>query len=65
MDKNIQFLKDACLALVEEIRADRQLAEVAKVYKNGGTDVALVMEAEKKKAPCFAIRGPRRQAVHR
>ena len=48
MDKNIQFLKDACLALVEQIRTDRQLAEVAKVYKNGGTDVALVMtEAEK------------------
>ena len=57
MDKNLQFLKDACLALVEEIRTDRQFAEVAKVYKNGGTDIALVMkDAEKKKAPCFAIR---------
>ena len=57
MDKNLQFLKDACLALVEKIRTDRQLAEVAKVNKNGGTDIALVMaDAEKKKAPCFAIR---------
>ena len=57
-DKNLQFLKDACHGLIEEIRTDRQLAEVAKVYKNGGTDVALVgmTEAEKKKAPCFALR---------
>ena len=39
------------------IRTDRQLAEVAKVYKKGGTDIALVMkDAEKKNAPCFAIR---------
>ena len=45
------------MALVEEIRTDRQLTEVAKVSKNGGTDIALVMtDAEKKKAPCFAIR---------
>ena len=43
MDKNTQFLKDACLALVEEIRTDRQLAQVAKVYKNGGTDIAIVI----------------------
>ena len=57
-DKNLQFLKDACTGLIEEIRTERQLAEVAKVYKNGGTDVALVgmTEAEKKKAPCFALR---------
>ena len=57
-DKNLQFLKDACTGLIEEIRTDRQLAEVAKVYKNGGTDIALVgmTEAEKKKAPCFALR---------
>ena len=32
MEKNLQFLKDAYLALVEEIRTDRQLAEFAKVY---------------------------------
>ncbi len=57
-DKNLQFLKDACHGLIEEIRTERQLAEVAKIYKNGGADVALVgmTEAEKKKAPCFAIR---------
>ena len=55
--KFLKDAKDACLVLVEEIRTDRQLAEVAKVYKNGGTDIALVMtDAEKKKAPCFAIR---------
>ena len=52
-----QFLKDACLAPVEKIRTNRLLAEVAKVYKNGNTDIALVMtNAEKKKAPCFALR---------
>ena len=62
VDKNIQFLMDACLALVEEIRTDRQLAEVAKVYKNGGTDVALVMGREEE-GPLR--RHPRRQAVHR
>ena len=57
MNKNIQFLKDTCLALVEEIRTDRRLVEIAKVYKKEGIDVALVMtEAEKKKAPCFATR---------
>ena len=57
MDNNLQFLKNACLALMEEIRTDRQLAEIAKVCKNGGTDIALVMtDTEKKKAPCFAIR---------
>ena len=56
-DKNITFLKDACVGLIEEIRTERQLAEVAKVYKNGGTDVALVMtEEQKKKAPCFKLR---------
>ena len=52
MYKSLQFLKDACLALVEEIRTDRQLAEIAKVYQNGGTDIALVMaDAGKKKTP--------------
>ena len=52
MDKNLQFLKDACLALVEDIHTDRQLAQFAKVYKIGGTVIALVMtSAEKKKAP--------------
>ena len=57
MGKNLQFLRDACLALVEEIRMDRQLAEVANVYKNGSTVIALVkIDAEEKKAPCFAIR---------
>ena len=68
MDKNIQFLKDACLALVEVIRTDRQLAEVAKVYKNGGTGVALVVtQVEKKRVPCFVIRDgkPSRHQDHR
>ena len=57
-NKNLQFFKDACTGLMEEMRPERQLAEVAKVYKKGGTDVALVamIEAEKNKAPCIAFR---------
>ena len=54
MDKNLRFLGDTCVTIVEEIRTDRQLAElaeVAKVNKNGGTDIALMMtDAEKKNA---------------
>ena len=64
VDKIIQFLKVSSLALVEEIRTDRQLAEVAEVYRNGVKMVALVMtEAEKKKAPSFAIRDGRPRAA--
>ena len=56
MDKNLHFLKNKCMALVEEIRTDRLLAKVAKVYLNRGTDISLVMtDAEKKKFLCFAI----------
>ena len=64
MKKNLLFLKDSCLALVEEIRTDRLIAEVAKVYKNGGMDIAPVMtDVEKKKAPCFAIRDGKTRAA--
>lgn len=56
-EKTYAFLKEACHSLVEELRTERQLAEVAKVYKTGGAEHALVMtDAEKKKAPCFALR---------
>ena len=42
--------------LVEEIRTDCQLADVAKVYKNGGTIIALVMtDAEKNNVLYLAI----------
>ena len=54
IDKNLQFLK--CLALVGDIRTERQLAKVAKVYNNGDTDIALVMtDADKKNAPCVVF----------
>ena len=56
-DKNYEFIKGACHSVVERIRSDKQLAEVAKVFKSGGADHALVMtDAEKKKAPCFLVR---------
>ena len=32
MDKSLQLPKDACLALVKEIRSNRQLAEVPRIY---------------------------------
>ena len=55
MGKNLLFLRDACLVFLEKIRTDRQIAEVAQIYKNENTDVALVVtDAEKKKAHCFA-----------
>jgi hypothetical protein len=57
-DKTLTFLKDACNGLIEEMRTERQLAEVAKVYKNGGTDMAMIgmTDEQKKRAPCFSLR---------